>query len=148
MGGERGKRTLEPTQVLREGVGRFGVDDYYREYYDLYGMDWEVIKNTRRRDFRIGILKDRIAALVFLAFGVTLGLCAWSPQDFSVKEFGPFEWIVGLGGLCLGIGGCVHTWSTARWRKAVIRRYESASSSLAAPELSPEREGVSKQSYF
>lgn len=118
---------MERAQGTGNEVGRFGLDDYYREYYDLYGMDWEVIKNTRRRDFRIGILKDRIAALVFLAFGATLALCAWSPQDFSVKEFGPFEWIVGLGGLSLGIGGCVHTWSTARWRKTVVRRHENAS---------------------
>ena len=74
MGGDRGRRAVERAQGAGNEVGRFRLDDYYREYYDLYGMDWEVIKNTRRRDFRMGILKDRIAALVFLAFGVVLAL--------------------------------------------------------------------------
>lgn len=145
MGEDRGRRTAGRKQGTRNEVGRFGLDDYYREYYDLYDMDWEVIKETTKRDLQTGILRDKIAALGFLSFGIALAIFAWAFHDFSVREFGPFEWIVGLGGLCLGIGGCIHTWNSARWREAVIRRNENAS---RLPEPGLEREGVSKPSYF
>ena len=148
MGGEFGRWVTDRSWARRDEVHGSGVDEHCREYYDLYGMDWEVIKETRRRDFRAGILGDRIAACVFLVFGIVLALCAWSFHDFLVSEFGPFEWIIGFGGLGLGIGGCIQSWNSARWRESVIRRYEKPDPQCDAREASAEKQRVLKQSYF
>ncbi len=147
MGGERGRRTVEGAEATRKEVCRVGVDEYYREYYDLYGMDWEVIKKTRSREFRAGIFWDRVGAFLFLALGATLTLCTWSSRDFSFKDFGLFEWFMTVP-LLMGFGGFVQEWTRAHWRKEVIRRYEHVSPPLVPPELGLEREGVSKPSYF
>ena len=147
MGGEPGRRTAERAEGPRKEFRRFGVDEYHREYYDLYGMDWEVIKQTRRQEFRAGILWDRVGAFLFLALGATLTLCTWSSRDFSFKDFGPFEWLM-TAPLFMGIGGFIQEWTHARWRKAVIRRYENASPPPVVPEPYLDREGVTKSSHF
>jgi hypothetical protein len=147
MGGDRGRRIVESTQGHRKQVGKFGVDDYCREYYDLYGLDWDLIKEGTRWSFVNGITWCKIYAWAFLATGIGLATLAWysRPIPSFHLHFLEFEWLMTFLGLFFALAGWVHFRGEAHWREAVVRRYAKP---FSPPEPGLERAGVSEPSYF
>jgi len=96
---------VERAQGTRKEVGQFGVDDCYHKFYDLYDMDWDVIKEGTRRGFRTGITWCKVYAWAFVVIGIGFAALAWysRPIPSFHLHFLEFEWLMTFMGLFFDI---------------------------------------------